>query len=135
VFRRITVAIASGAMLAFGALPAAAATGGPHTYGPHTFSVPGVHGISAWGSYQRLGAKVRVTVCVRVSSRDIYGGAAAGVAYSGRHHQSVAAVAVGYQHTACQSMSTGYTAHLIVDALSGYRNGKVRQAGKIRQIY
>jgi hypothetical protein len=130
VFRRITVVIASGIMLALGALPAAAATGGQHT-----FSIPGVSGISAWGSYQHLGAKVRVTVCVEDTSRSVYGGAAAGVAYTSRHHQSVAAVVVGYRHTACQTMTTGYTAHLIVDAVSGYADGKVRQAGRIRQVY
>jgi hypothetical protein len=130
VFRRITVAIASGVMLALGALPAAAAANGPHT-----FSIPGVYGISAWGSYARLGTKVRVTVCVEGTSRGIYGGASAGVAYTSRHHQSVAAVTVGYRHIACQTMTSGYTAHLIVDAVSGYRNGKVRQAGRIRQIY
>jgi hypothetical protein len=130
VFRRITVAIASGVILALGALPAAASAASPHT-----FSVPGVYGISAWGSYAHIGTKVRITVCVADTSRNVYGGAAAAVAYTSRHHQSVAAVVVGYRHTACQTMSTGYTAHLIVDAVSGYPDGKVRQAGRIRQIY
>jgi hypothetical protein len=130
VFRRIVIAVVSGALLTAGALPAAAATSGVHS-----FSIPGVYGIGAWGSYQRVGARTRITVCVEDTARGVYGGAAAAVAYGGGRHQTVAAVVVGYRHMACQVMITSYTNHLIVDALSGWRNGRVRQAGRPRQIY
>ena len=32
-------------------------------------------------------------------------------------------------------MVTRYTSHLVVEALSGYKNGKVRQHGKPKRIY
>jgi hypothetical protein len=132
VLRRIAIAVVSGALLAAGALPAEAAV----TVGAHNFSIPGVYGIDAWGSYQRVGAKTRITACVEDNARGVYGGAAAAFAYDGGgHHQTVAAVVVGYRHISCQTMITSYTNHLIVDALSGWRDGKVRQAGQPRQIY
>jgi hypothetical protein len=28
-----------------------------------------------------------------------------------------------------------YTSHLVVKALSGYKNGKVRQRGKLKRVY
>jgi hypothetical protein len=131
-FRRITASLAtaalSGAMLAFGSLPAVASTA-------QTFAIPGIHGISAWGTYARTGSRVRVTVCVMDIARDVYGGAAAGVAYQGGHHQTVSAVVVGYRHSACRTMTSRYTSHLAVDALSGWRDGKVRQVGRVKQVY
>jgi hypothetical protein len=136
VLRSISIAVVSGALLVTGALPAAAA-GDVRTAGdPHTFSVPGVYGIGAWGSYEHIGAEMRITICVEDTTRGVYGGAAAAVAYgSGRRHQTIAAVTVGYRHISCQAMITSYTNHLIVDALSGWRDGKVRQVGHTRQIY
>lgn len=128
--RRLCVAALGGALLVFAALPASAAA-----IAAHTFSIPGVYGIGAWGSYQHMGPRVRVTVCVRDLAPGIYGGAAAGVATQGRHRQAIAAVVIGYQHTACRTMTTPFTAHLAVDAISGFRDGKIRQVGHIRQIY
>jgi hypothetical protein len=128
--RRLCVAILGSAMLVFWALPASAASGGAHT-----FSIPGVYGVGAWGSYQHVGPRMRVTVCVRDLAPGVYGGAAAAVATRGRHRQTIAAVVVGFQHTACRTMTSAYTGHLAVDALSGYQTGKVRQVGHIRQIY
>jgi len=32
-------------------------------------------------------------------------------------------------------MITRYTSHLVVEALSGYKNGKVRQYGSTKRIY
>ncbi len=118
------------AMLGLGALPAAAATSTVRT-----FSIPGVYGIGAWGSYQHVGSKMRITVCVRDTARSVYGGAAAGVAFTGPRRQVVTAVVVGYGHTSCQTMTTGYTDHLVVAALSGWPNRTVRQHGHVRQIY
>jgi hypothetical protein len=128
--RIIAVIVAGGAMLISGAVPAFAAPGGTHQ-----FSIPGVYGISAWGSYLSAGSTVQVTVCVRDTARDVYGGAAAAAATQGLHHQAVAAITIGYQHTQCKTMITRYTAHLAVDALSGYRDGRVRQMGRFREIY
>ncbi len=133
-FRRIAavVAVVSGVLLGAAALPAnaSAATGDVRS-----FAIPGVYGIGAWGNYVRSGPTVRITVCVTVNARYVYGGAAAGIAYDGSHRRTVTAVVVGYRHTGCRTMTTRYTDHLVVDAVSGWRNGKVRQAGRVRQIY
>lgn len=133
-FRRIatgvSAAIAGSAMLALGALPAAATAGGGHA-----FTIPGVHGISAWGNYLRTGSTVRITVCVKDTARDVYGGAAAGLTYDDKHRQAVTATTIGYGHVGCRTMATRYTTHLVVDAVSGWANGKVRQAAPARQVY
>ena len=130
--RRISVAASCGAMVALSALPASAATSSIHV-----FSIPGVYGVRAWGTYDETGIRVRITVCVEDTAPSVYGAAAVGLAFdsSYRHHDNVGAVTIGYDHTRCRVMSTRYTSHLVVEALSGYKNGKVRQRGKLRQIY
>ncbi|HEX5303808.1 MAG TPA: hypothetical protein VFW50_43120 [Streptosporangiaceae bacterium] len=130
--RRIAVIAASALTLACGTLPASAAASPIRTFG-----IPGVHGVRAWGSYQHTGTKIRVTVCVKDVARDVYGAAAAGLAFdsSYRHHDDASATAIGYGHTQCQILVTRYSGHLVVEALSGYRNGKVRRHSTPKQIY
>ena len=130
--RRIAVIAASAATLACGALPASAAADRIHA-----FSIPGVSGVRAWGSYQDTGAGVRITVCVEDAAPGIYGAAAVGLAFdsSYRRHDDVSAATIGYGHTRCRMMVKRYTGHLVVEALSGYKNGQVRQQGKPRRIY
>ena len=130
--RRISVAASCGAIVALSALPASAATSSIHV-----FSIPGVYGVRAWGTYDETGIRVRITVCVEDTAPSVYGAAAVGLAFdsSYRHHDNVGAVTIGYDHTQCRVMSTRYTSHLVVEELSGYKNGKVRQRGKLRQIY
>jgi hypothetical protein len=130
--RRIAVIAASAATLACGALPASAAASPIHAFG-----IPGVDGVRAWGSYQDTGAKVRVTVCVKDVTRGVYGAAAVGLAFDSRYqrHDDVSATAIGYGHTQCRVMTTRYTSHLVVEALSGYSNGKVRRHSRPERIY
>jgi hypothetical protein len=130
--RRISVVAACVAMLALSALPAAAATSRIHT-----FSIPGVYGVRAWGTYYDMGLKVRVGVCVEDTSRSVYGAGAVGLAFTSgyRQHNAVDAATIGYGHTKCHAMFTSYTGHLVVEAFSGYKNGKVRQNGTPKRIY
>jgi hypothetical protein len=130
--RRIAVIAASAVTLACGTLPASAAASPIHRFG-----IPGVYGVRAWGSYQHTGTKVRVAVCVKDVARDVYGAAAAGLAFDSgyRHHDDVSVTAIGYGRTQCQAMVTPYTGHLVVGALSGYRNGKVRRHSTPKRIY
>ena len=130
--RGISLVASCVGMLALSALPASAAT-----TSIHVFSIPGVYGVRAWGTYYQTGIRVRVSVCVEDTAPSVYGAAAVGVAFdsSYRHHDSVSAVTIGYDHTQCHAMTTRYTSHLVVEALSGYQNGKVRQRGKAKQIY
>jgi hypothetical protein len=89
------------------------------------------------GIYSETGIGVRVTVCVKDTARNVYGAAAVGVAFDSgyRHHNDVGAATIGYNHTQCRVMTTRYTSFLVVEALSGYKNGKVRERGKLKQIY
>jgi hypothetical protein len=130
--RRIPVIAACAATLAFSAQPASAMTS--HV---HDFAIPGVYGVRAWGTYADAGARVRVTVCVEDTAHSVYGAAAVGLAFDSRYqrHDNVSAVTVGYHHAQCRASLTRYTSHLVVEALSGYKNGKVRQRGKLKRIY
>jgi hypothetical protein len=130
--RRIAVISACAVMLACGTLAASAAPSHIHAFG-----IPGVYGVRAWGSYQDTGTKVRVKVCVKDVARSVYGAAAAGLAFdsSFRRHADASATTIGYGRTRCRVMVTRYTGHLVVVALSGYKNGKVRQRGTPRRIY
>ena len=130
--RRIPVIAACAATLAFSALPASAMTNNVHD-----FAIPGVYGVRAWGAYAGAGTRVRVTVCVEDTARGVYGAAAVGLAFDSRYrrYDNVSAVTVGYHHTQCRASLTRYTSHLVVEALSGYKNGKVRQRGKLKRIY
>jgi hypothetical protein len=130
--RRIPVVAACAATLAFSALPASAITS--HV---HDFAIPGVYGVRAWGAYADAGTRVRVTVCVEDTARGVYGAAAVGLAFDSRYrrHNNVSAVTVGYHRTQCRATLTRYASHLVVEALSGYKNGKVRQRGELKRIY
>jgi len=130
--RRIPVIAACAAMLVFSALPASAVTSHVHDFG-----IPGVYGVRAWGTYSGTGTRVQVTICVEDTARGVYGAAAVGLAFDSgyQRHDSVGAVTIGYNHAQCQAMVTRYTGHLVVEALSGYENGKVRQRGKLKRVY
>ena len=129
---RIPVVAACAATLAFSALPASATTS--HV---HDFAIPGVYGVRAWGAYAGAGTRARVTVCVEDTARGVYGAAAVGLAFDSRYrrHGNVSAVTVGYHRTQCRAILTRYTSHLVVEALSGYKNGKVRQRGELKRVY
>ena len=103
----------------------------------HDFAIPGVHGARAWGTLLRRGARVRVTVYVEDTARGVYGAATAGLAFDSGHRSNdiVSAVTVGYGHTQCRVTLARYTCHLVVEALSGHKNGKVRQRGKLKGVY
>lgn len=130
--RLIAVIAASAATLACGTLPASAAAGSIHAFG-----IPGVFGVRAWGSYQDARTGVRITVCVKDAARGVYGAAAVGLAFDSgyRRHDDVSAAAIGYGHTQCRMTVRPYTGHLVVEALSGYEDGKVRQHGTPKRIY
>jgi hypothetical protein len=130
--RRISVVATCVVMVALSALPAAAATSRIHA-----FSIPGVYGVRAWGTYYDVGVRVRVSVCVEDTARSVYGAGAVGLAFTSgyRHHNAVSTATIGYGHSKCHSMLMPYTGHLVVEAFSGYKNGKVRQNGKLTRIY
>jgi len=50
-------------------------------------------------------------------------------------HDIVSAVTDGYHHKQCRGTLARYTSHLVVEALSGYKNGKVCQREKLKRVY
>ena len=78
-----------------------------------------------------------MTVCVEDTARGVYGAATVGLAFDSGYqsHDIVSAVTVGYDHTQCRVTLARYTSHLVVEALSGHKNGKVRQRGKLKKVY
>jgi hypothetical protein len=133
--RTLATAATAGVMLGYPATTAWSAVPGGMATGSHNFGIPGVYGISAWGHYQHVDGQVRVTVCITDTSRNVYGGAAAAVAFQGQRHQAVTVLVIGYRHVACHSMITRYTSRLTADAVSGYANGTIRQRGRVVQVY
>src|SRR5260370_36238453 len=107
--RRIPVVAVCAAMLASGALPASAAPS--HV---RAFSIPGVYGVRAWGTFDNTGAKVQVTVCVEDTSRHVYGAVAVGLAFDPgyRHHDKVSPVTIAYNPIQCRAIGHPYTYHL-----------------------
>jgi len=122
------------AMLGFSTLPAVAAT----TAHPkvHTFTVPHVVGISAWGSYYASGSKVHVTVCVKETASNVAFALASAVAFgkSINHPQQLVAQILGRGNTTCRSMTTKDTTHLYVQASSGDTAGHLH-FGKLKRLY
>jgi len=132
--RKLSAVVAAAAALGFTALPASAATAATHAK-PHAFSIPDAPGVKAWGSYLKSGRTVKVTVCVKDTSRAIFGGAAIGVAFnSAGKDKPVTASAIGLGHSSCRSMTTTFTRHLYVDSVSATLNGKPH-VSRVKRIY
>jgi hypothetical protein len=133
-----TAALSLGALslgaLGLGELPASAATaGGPRV---HDFSVPGVPGVSAWGSYARSDGAVTITLCVKDSSAKVSLALVIGVAMNATYtkHQDITAGALGDNKQACRSVTTTDTFQLSVLASSVGHDG-ASTVGKLKTIY
>ncbi len=134
--RRISTIAAGAAMLALSTLPASAATMQSST-SAHRISFPGLHGVSAWGTYQKTGSKVRINVCADDTVRGEFAAAAVTLAYNSSNsaHQMLGAVDIGYHQTVCRSETLRYTAHLKVYTFVGGNNGRIKAETKIKTIY
>ena len=131
--RRISIAAAASAMLALGALPASASTMHPKF---HSFSIPGLPGVSAWGNYYKTGSKVTVTVCVKDTAKDISLATAIAIASDKtyRHYKGVVANAFGDGQHVCKTITAKYTTHLSVSSASVNTKDKAKLS-KIKNIY
>src|SRR5436853_2668154 len=94
--RRISLIVASAAMLVLSALPASAATMQSRT---HKLYFPALHGVIAWGSYTRTATSVHISVCAGDNARANFAvGAVTLVSNSsGSRHTNLGAVAIGYR--------------------------------------
>ena len=78
-----------------------------------------------------------MTACIEDTARCAYGAAAAGPASDSgcRRHDTVSTVTIGNHHTQCRATLARCTSHLVVGALPGYKNGKVRRHGKLKRVH
>lgn len=109
--RRISLIVASAAMVALSALPASAASQSTTT---HKLPFHYVHGISAWGTYTKTPKFIRISVCAKDTSRSNFavGAVALGTNANGKLHSNLGAVSMGYNQTVCRSGLIRYTKHL-----------------------
>jgi len=131
--RRISLAVASAAMLAVSALPASAAMAST----PHKLSFPAVTGIKAWGTYTKVAKGIKVNVCAEDMSRSIYAVGAVTVASNSTYkmHTNLGAVAFGYHQTICRSMTLRLTSHLQVYSFTANNKGMITHQTKMKKIY
>jgi hypothetical protein len=141
--RRISTIIAAAAMVILSALPVSAATISSSTHAAakssttHKISFPGLHGVSAWGTYTRSGSKVRVSVCAEDTVHGVFAAGAVTLALNGSQTKSskFGAVDIGYHQTSCVSENLRYTTHLRVYTFVGGSNGKIVAQSKTKGIY
>jgi hypothetical protein len=132
--RTLPAIIAAAALFGLTALPASAASvSGPRV---HDFSVPGVPGVSAWGSYAKSGDTVSITLCVKDSSATVRLAFVIGVAVNANftRHRNITADALGKGKQTCRAVKTADTAQLTVLASSVGHDGASR-VGRLKLIY
>ncbi len=132
--RRISLIAASAAMLALSALPASAATMHSST---HKLSFPGLHGVKAWGTYDKTSTSVRINVCVEDTGRGVFAVGAVTLASNAGNsrHSELGAVAIGYHQTVCRSETLHYTGHLRVYTFIAGNKGWITKYSKTKTIY
>jgi hypothetical protein len=107
--------------------------------GTQSFTVPAIVGddvVSAYGSYAKTGARVRVTVCAKQTGKAFSVGAIA-LAYntSGESKNVGAVVLTGPGNTSCGTITfLFYTAHLRVHSFIGDQ-GTIAKTGPVLNLY
>ena len=99
-------------------------------------AIPGDNVVSAYGSYAKTGARVKVTVCAKQTGKAFSVGAVA-LAYnaSGASKNIGAVVLTGPGTSSCGSITfLFYTAHLTVHAFIG-SNGTIVKTGPVLALY
>lgn len=129
--RRISTIAAAAAVLTISALPASAATMSSST---HKISFPGLHGLSAWGTYQRTGSRVKISVCAKQTAGGLTAAGAVTIGTNGSHTSELGAVAIGNGQTVCRSQTLLFGAHLKVYTFTA-KGGTIASKSKTKSIY
>ena len=117
--------------------PTSSATTG--SSGTQSFTVPAIPGdnvVTAYGSYAKMGARVKVTVCAKQTGKAFSVGAIA-LAYntSGASKNIGAVVLTGPGNTECGTITfLFYTAHLTVHSFIG-DHGTIVKTGPVLALY
>jgi hypothetical protein len=102
----------------------------------HTFTLPAVTGVKAWGSYSFAGGKAHITLCAKETASDVDMAIVVGTALNAAatKHQAIEIEIFGSGKQECKSLATSDSAHLYAVATSGTTDGKAHE-GKIVKIY
>jgi hypothetical protein len=100
-------------------------------------SIPGDNIVTAYGSYAKTGARVKVTVCVKQTGKAFSVGAVAYAYNSSGASKNIGAVALnGPGDSECGSTTIlFYTAHLTVHAFIGGSGGTIVKTGPTLNLY
>jgi hypothetical protein len=131
--RRISVIVASAAMLALSAMPAYASS---HS-STHKLSFPSLHGVQAWGNYQKTSGGVKLYVCTK-DTGGYFAVAAVVLASNSNYKKTVnfGAVALGAGQTQCRGPVTLHlTNHLRAYLFVFGSNGKILAKTSLKKIY
>ncbi len=99
-------------------------------------AIPGDNVVSAYGSYAKTGARVKVTICAKQTGKAFSVGAIA-LAYnsSGDSKNIGAVILTGPGNSSCSSITfLFYTAHLTVHSFIG-NNGTIVKTGPVLSLY
>jgi hypothetical protein len=131
--RRISVILASVAMLAFSAMPAFAAT---HS-STHKLHFPSLHGVQAWGTYKKSGRGVKIYVCTKDNNPGYFAVGAVTLESNSSNTfvTNLGAVAIGYGQTVCRSGTVFVTGHLRIYTFIAGSNGRIAHRSKIKSVY
>ena len=130
--RRISLAVASAAMLALSAVPASTAMAST----PHKLSFPAISGLKAWGTYTKVAKGVKLNVCAQDTSRSTYAVGAVALASNSTYkmHTNLGAVAFGDHAVICRTMTLRFTSHLQVYSISLNNRGMITHKTKLKTI-
>lgn len=131
--RRISVIVATVAMLALSAMPAFATS---HS-STHKLPFPSLHGVQAWGTYKKTSRGVRLFVCTKDTGGYFAVGAIA-LAYNSTYKKvaNFGAVALGAGHTQCRGPVTLHlTSHLRLFTIAFGSNGKIVAKSAVKNVY
>jgi hypothetical protein len=103
------------------------------------FTIPTLTGVKGWGTYTKVGTRVKVNICVEDLSPTAYGtGAIAiGSSASGGLHSNLGAVLFPnkYKQTQCTNSILLNGSHLTVHDFIGGNNGTITQTGPSKTLY
>jgi hypothetical protein len=135
--RRISLIVASVAMLAISALPASAATAQASTTTTHKIAFPTLRGVKAWGTYTKTSKGVKLYVCDEDTVKGVFASGGVALVYNAgwKLHTNLGAVAVGYHQTVCRTMTVHYTAHLMVYTVTWTKTGRVGTRSPNKVLY
>ncbi len=131
--RRISVIVASAAMLALSAMPALASS---HS-SKHKLPFPSLHGVQAWGTYQQTRRGVKLYVCTKDTGGS-FAVAAIALASNSNYKQTVnfGAAALGSGVTQCRGPVTLHlTAHLRIYTFILNNSGRIVAKSAIKKVY